>query len=638
MLRRMPPAVLAATAIACLVSVLIPTPRASAQTALDEVPAYAAPFGQGVNFGWFANWTDDDLARLAMGDDAMGVAGVGANAVRPGLFAHFLEEFGYDIRREEFALYSRLGTSENVVIVGYPSEAQRGDEEWCDGQRSGLFRGMWDPIWDDGADGTPYNEGNAYASYLYRAVEEYGDHVRFWEIWNEPDAAHGGGNSWREPGDPLSWFDGPIDPCEMKFHAPVRAYVRMLRISYEVIKRLQPDDYVAIGGVGTAGFLDAVLRTTDEPTEGRVTPDYPHAGGAYFDALSFHVYPHLEDAFREWDNDRQGWDYIRSSDRGILGFAEKMLELRGLCEDYGFDGSRHPRKVELCTETNLPRRGFDNPTAAIASPRMQRNFIVKVAAKSRQWGLAQLHPYQLAEAAPRGRGAFEFDAMGMYRYIDDRPELGAAVRTEAGEAYRAIGTLFGEAWYDGAATEAMALPAGADGVAFGLPTGGHGYLVWAIAEDDGEDSGRATYALPTELQAAGLVLTRWDVLATRRYEPLGETLELTADPVFLIPPTMVEGLTSDTTRPADAATLGLWPNPTAAELHVSVPRGDGAEDPTLELYDAAGRRLAVPVRVSAVAPAAVSLRADVAGLPSGSYAVRVRNGGESYRASFVKVD
>ena len=632
----------AAPAIAALMTFLaaLGGPRpAAAQTALDAVPEYAAPFGQGVNFGWFANWRDDDLARLAMGDPAAGAEGVGANVVRPGLFAHFLEEYGYDIRRDEFALYSRLGTDQNVVIVGYPSDAQRGDEEWCAGQRSGLFRGMWEPIWDDGAGGTPYNEANAYAAYLYRAVEEYGDHVRFWEIWNEPDAAHGGGNSWREPGDPLSWFDGPIDPCEMKFHAPVRAYVRMLRISYEVIKRLQPDDYVAIGGVGTAGFLDAVLRTTDEPTEGRVTPDYPHAGGAYFDALSFHVYPHLEDAFREWDNDRQGWDYIRSSDRGILGFAEKMLELRGLCEDYGFDGSRHPRKVELCTETNLPRRGFDNPTAAIASPRMQRNFIVKVAAKSRQWGLAQLHPYQLAEAAPRGRGAFEFDAMGMYRYIDDRPELDAAVRTEAGEAYRAYGTLFGEGWYDGAATDALALPAGTDGVALGLPGGGHGYVVWAVADDDGEESGRASYPVPAGIRAQGLVAADWDVLLTRRARAIGTELELTADPVFLIPPRLVEGLASDTSAPAGGAPEGLkvWPNPAREFVRIDVP-GDVAADALLEVYDAAGRRVALDSEAAPGPAGTVRLVAGVERLPAGPYALRVRVGDAVYPGRFVRVE
>lgn len=74
-------------------------------------------------------------------------------------------------------------------------------------------------------------------------------------------------------------------------------YIRTLRISYEVIKSVDPDALVAVGGLGWPSFLDVICRYTDEPFEGGEEPDrYPLKGGAYFDCMSFDSYPHLDNS------------------------------------------------------------------------------------------------------------------------------------------------------------------------------------------------------------------------------------------------------------------------------------------------------------------------------------------------------
>ena len=56
-------------------------------------------------------------------------------------------------------------------------------------------------------------------------------------------------------------------------------------------KKVDPSCFVSSGGLGYPEFLDAILRYTDNPTDGSVTADYPAYGGAYFDWDSYHQYP-----------------------------------------------------------------------------------------------------------------------------------------------------------------------------------------------------------------------------------------------------------------------------------------------------------------------------------------------------------
>ena len=159
-------------------------------TANDVIIPYPGYFRYGVNMGYYAPWQDHQLAEIAAGDAKMGLPGVGVNAVRPALFEHFFEYWGYDVRKEAFDRYESLGMTENVGFIGYPSDDHRDKTIFCpddEKQESSIFKNLYEPIWDNGANGTPVNDENYYAIYLYNMVSVYKDYVKFWEVWNEPD-------------------------------------------------------------------------------------------------------------------------------------------------------------------------------------------------------------------------------------------------------------------------------------------------------------------------------------------------------------------------------------------------------------------------------------------------------------------
>ena len=590
------------------------------RNAHDGVPAYDADFGQGINFGWYENWTDDDLARLSMGSEDGSVPGIGVNALRPGLFAWFLEQHGYDVRVREFAAYRHLGATENVVMLGFPSHDQRGTEQWCPGSRSGLFRGMWEPIWDDNH-GTPYNEDNTYAEYVYKAVMTYRDNIRFYEVWNEPDINYSG-NGWKDRRFEGNWFDNEVDPCELNMQAPVRAYVRMLRISYEIIKTLDPDGYVAVGGIGYPSFLDAILRTTDEPMAGAVTAEYPLGGGAYFDALSFHVYPHLEEGFRDWNNDRGRWDWKRHSDAAVSGIETKLRGFEHVLAQWGYDGSVHPRKVTLCTESNLPRQHFQEEAAERSSLEMQRNFIIKILAKSQAWGLTQFHPYQLADHRDPATATGEFDLMGFYRFINDKT-LATAERTSTGVAYATYGKLLQGAHVENQRLEWIDLPIGADGVAFRLKNGRTGYVLWAKTSQDGNEYPSIEYTADGDLVSDRYRIAQWDYANTGIHEPVGSTITLTGSPIFILQEAEFGVMTSDFTEVGPAATIEVWPNPTQERVNVRLPAATEAWSVTLT--DALGRT--VPALASRVGAEGGQTTLALGDLPAGTYLVEASAGG-----------
>ena len=618
--------------VSAAIAVLTTVATLSAQTlrtANEFVPAWNAPFGQGINFGWYAGWTDADLARLSTGTPDGSVEGIGVNALRPGLFAHFLEQWGYDIRESTFETYSALGSTENVVIMGFPSPDQLGDEEWCAGVPSRLFRGMWEPIWDDN-NGTPYNEDNTYAEYVYKAVQVYGPHVRVYEIWNEPDIGDGPNNGWMGREHEGNWFDNPIDPCALHIKAPVQAYVRLLRISYEVIKRLDPDSYVAVGGLGYASYLDNVMRMTDEPTAGAVTAEYPLTGGAYFDALSIHVYPHFEDAIREWNNDAQAWDWTRTSDRALDAFYNKMAGFEDVLADYGYDGSVYPDKVVLCTETNLPRRGFNEDGAELASPKMQRNYILKLLARAQEWGVVQVHPYQISDNKPVSAATDEFDLMGFYRDIRNKP-FATTERTSVGVAYATYGQLLRGAVYDAELTASLALPAGAEGVGYRLPTGRTAYLLWAETNQDGIEDNTVAYTPGGDLALGQHLTMAWDYAVTGDYAFASGTLTLSGEPTFLVDGAEF-GITSGTSGPsvdasaveanAELAILPSLATAGTASVLLELPAANAGWD--IEVFDAAGRSVGTQTAAATASPQRVAL--STAALPAGLYRVLAISG------------
>jgi hypothetical protein len=153
--------------------------------------------------------------------------------------------------------------------------------------------------------------------FMVAAVTRYSTapyNVHHWEIYNEPDnldelyADHGG---W-------GYFG----------HRP-EAYVELLRRLYGPIKAVDPQAQILLGGLAYDNW------TTDDPPA-NFAPDFldkvlAQGGGAYFDLLNFHYFPHF----------RNKWEPYGP---GLVG---KANALRQKLAAYGLD------KPLICTETSV---------------------------------------------------------------------------------------------------------------------------------------------------------------------------------------------------------------------------------------------------------------------------------------------
>lgn len=501
-----------------------------AYTAKDIVTPYSEGFRPGSNLGYFPPWTDEDLANIAAGNPELGIKGVGVKAIRPGLFESFVEEWGYELRLPTYEHFDKLDFKDNTLIVGFPSEAHRDTTFYCDEHRSEMFANLYEPIWDNGENGTPVNENNYYALYLYKIVNLYGKYVKFWEIWNEPGFDYTGATGWLPPGQPNNWWENNPNPCDYKLRAPIFHYIRTLRISYEIIKSLDEDDYVCVSGTGYPSFLDAIMRNTDNPENGSISEDYPHRGGAYFDVMGFHSYPHFDGATRRWSPAINGFEYFRHSDAAADGIARTKGIYQDILNRYGYDGNTYPLKEWIITEINIPRKSFSD---ALGGEDEQVNFVMKAYLKCIKEDIRQMHIYSLAEQKAEAEANTEFDLMGLYQKVRDILPY-QQKPNNAGIAYKTISDqLFGKR-YDHEYTEAMNIPDNIGGAAFVDEDGYHTYVLWAKTTEDQSERAYASYSFPESFDIFELTVHEWDYSKTNNSHIIQpQFIELSARPIFL---------------------------------------------------------------------------------------------------------
>ncbi|MEM8527555.1 MAG: hypothetical protein AAGG68_23135 [Bacteroidota bacterium] len=539
-------------------------------TANDIVPTYNAPFGFGINLGWHKGWTDEQLADIAVGNPELGIEGVGINTLRPALPDFFLEQWGYDIRVKTFQSHVQKGATENVVFIGYPSEAHRSQEEHCPGIRSEMFANIYEPIWDNGANGTPYNEENYYAAYVHEMVSRYGEYIRFYEVWNEPDFPKVSFLVQNRE-DPRNWWDNNPNPCDYELRAPIFHYIRLLRITYEVVKTLDPDSYVAVGGLGKTAFLDAILRNTDNPKEGEITENYPLKGGAYFDVLSFHSYPHIDGSLRTWNNARRAFDYDRHSDAAVDGMLRLRQEFEDVLFDYSYDGKTFPEKEWLLTETNLPRIAVED---RIGSSEAQVNYLMKCMVEAQRANILQVHPYKLGDT-DRFAGNSEFDPMGLYDNLENHPPY-TATANDAGIAYKTLSDALHNHTFDATQTEKMNLPKTIRGAAFKNIDGQYTYIVWVRTSIDQSEQAAATLDLSALLNSNVLIGKKWNYsITSKHFEIAANQITLTASPLILVEEEDNNGVEDDPNLPDDLFTA--LPNPFTDQLTLKIRLTEAAQ-------------------------------------------------------------
>ena len=590
---------------------------AQTKTANDYVPPYTSEVFFGTNMGYFPGWTDEDLATISKGDPAKGVEGIGSETLRPALFGHFLEKWGYEARINAFKYYKSIGIEDIVCFIGEPSEEQRERTIYCeDTGPSNHYRNLYEPIWDNGENGTPVNEKNDFAVYVYKTVSLYKDYVKIWEIWNEPDLADRDfkGHSLAPPGTSGSWWDNNPDPCEYKMRAPVFHYIRTLRIAYEVIKSVQPEGLVATGGVGYPSFIDAVCRNTDNPNDGSITDEYKLQGGAYFDVLSFHCYPHIDGSLKKWNMSKFKHDLFRHTDKAAQGVVDAKNRFKKVLHTYGYDGKKYPAKHWILTEVNIPRKSFNDQ---LGSDEAQRNFTIKSMVLAKRENIRQYHIYNLAEASPHDMqvNLTEFNTMGVYKSLLHVPKYEMTL-TDGGVAYKTSAQLLGGMHFDYDKTAALGMNNKIDGGVFSDDIGRSVLVIWAKTSVDNSEEGSAEYTLPKEWSSPRMSIAAWDYARTKKLNKVDtDILELSTSPIFIF-----SAGAQHTVRVS--APLEVVQNVSDQQISILY-KVDKRAYIDLDIINKNGKRIKSVLDQEEVSPGKHSIQVSEKTIPSGVYFVRL---------------
>ncbi len=563
-----------------------------------HVPAYNRQFLYGTNMGYFGpSWDDKSLANIAAGNPSLNVAGAGVKSIRVSLPEQFLESWGYDVRLSEFNHYGSLGIFDNVVMLGEPSSAHRNDKYPGCPDESGLFKNMYAAIWDGGANGTPVNDTNYFALYVYKTVTRYKNQTKFWEIINEPDIDYGG-RGWMPPGMAGNWWENNPDPCELgNLKAPVFHYIRTLRIAYEVIKSIDSNALVAPGGLGYPSFLDAILRNTDNPVDGSVSATYPLKGGAYFDVLSYHVYPAY--SLKTWSNEIGAMVYRRHSDAAVAEYIKLKNDMTQVLTNYGYNNTSYPIKYVICTESNISRVSFINGgVALIGSDMAQKNYLMKTLIQSQKVGVSQFYSFVLGDSRNENDATNEYEVMGLYKnLIGIGPLLNgnnySTQYTNSGIGFKTTSQLLRSKTYDGTRTSQMNLPAGIEGGAFKDASNNYAYALWAKTSVDQSEVATASYSFPAVMNMpAQLTKFEWDYSVTGVNTSIASSnIALTSTPIFLFenftlvdlrddssrrnPPTAKDFQVRVTPNPASTIALLQFTLLSPAKVHINIFDGNG---------------------------------------------------------------
>ena len=585
-------------------------------SANDFVPPYNEDFGFGVNLGYFPGWKDHQLADLAAGNPDLNVTGIGSNSLRVSLPNWFIEQWGNEIRVDEFEHYTSLGMKNNVVFVAAPADQNRDSVMHCPGRLSESFHSLYEPIWDGGLNDTPVNEKNVYALYIYNLVLKYGDHTKYWEIYNEPDTDLEGYATARR-GEPNNWWENDPPPCETKFGAPIQHYVRTLRVAYEVIKSVNPESYIAVGGIGNVSFLDAILRNTDNPDEGNKTAQFPLLGGAYFDCLSFHAYPHFDGSMRYWSDFFGGFQWTRNSDKAIEGFMARLDGMIDNMHDYGYTGEdgAFPEKNIICTETNLTRNALKDKH--LGTEESQKNYIIKLMAKAQEKGISQVHFYSLADKETAEDADSDFDFMGLFESLEGNiPHQGKIL--EAGIAFKSGATALKGYRFDAVATKQLNTTIAVQGVAFKNESHDQIFVMWATALDDLSEEAEINYSFPNSFGFDKMKKFEWDFSISGAVDCISSgSVLLTGSPIFLIPNT------SSKFNCTSGFVLKAMPNPFQDNFSIEI-QTDIDEVLTADLIDANGKLLHRIMENQTVFIGKTVIPFEVKGLTAGLYFVSVQ--------------
>ena len=226
------------------------------------------------------------------------------------------------------------------------------------------------------------NPENYWANYTYNIISKYKDYIKIWTVWYSPDYTTKSGNI-------KNWILYPPNSSDLDYwNAPIFDFIRMMRITYEVAKKIDPDCWVSVSTLKHYEFLDALMRYSDNPNNGTLNDDYPDYGGAYFDCVGFIQYPDEKVIDIETNQiyNKIGSDSLVQK----INITKKNFE--SITKKYGF-GIKYPKKIFINEETGL---GSDKSCNGIlGDENMRINWIIKLSLLSLEYDIKHNHNTQL---------------------------------------------------------------------------------------------------------------------------------------------------------------------------------------------------------------------------------------------------
>ena len=344
-------------------------------------------FGDGS--GLYSNGWDDAKSAILSSK-------AGCDGTRKKLPEQHFANWGIGIELGDCKVNSQVGILDVIGYLATPTKAHSSNattnSELC--YPANLYEDIW-------LDKDTVNPNNYWAYYVYQTVSTYKDYIKIWETWNEPDYT-----DWQKAGD---WDKNPPNPKDLyHWYGSIFEYIRLLRITYEVAKKVDPTCWVATGGLGYGGFLDGIMRYTDNPEDGSVTRKYPAYGGAYFDCDAYHQYPIYGTTDLETG--------ISYNGAGSDSLAKKVVILKKshhyIIKKYGF-GSKYPDKIFVNTETGVP--STKNKNNKIGGDLERRNWILKLAMYAIEYDVKQIHILNMVDDDGYG----DFYNVGAYVSIEE---------------------------------------------------------------------------------------------------------------------------------------------------------------------------------------------------------------------------
>jgi PKD repeat protein len=402
----------------------------------------------------------------------------------------------------------------------------------CTDKPSILFSNLYTDIWAPGGQGTNINENNHFARYVWLTAQHYKDQVTFWEVLNAPGYDPEGDNAWKPTGIDGNWWDFDPDPCDYALHAPVQHYIRMLRIAYEVIHAVDNEALVTLTGIGEQSFLDVVLRNTDNPHDGSPNALYPHAGGAYFDAIGVTVFPFLDNSTNYYDNVLGQLVYARHSDAAIKSLTNRQAAYNEVLANYGF-GSVYPDKQWTVSVANIPIQQVGN---FMGGEIAQLNFLMKGRVWAEKHGFKQWVVEQLAETGNTAGSATTDGLMGLFAQLPDSTDYNNAYTRMSAVGLASMSKILTGCKYDAVRTTQLNLPSHLDGAAFKSANGSYHYVLWAKTTIDLAEplTTMGTYSFPDSWALTQVYKRAWNYWQTNQTDQvLPINLELSSSPVII---------------------------------------------------------------------------------------------------------